>query len=486
MQISQNLKLKQSQSLVMTPQLQQAIKLLQLNNLELSNLVNKELEENPFLENENIDLDENESLNEEKTSDLGESFENGESIADEPQNNDFENRWDTDNSYEFKNNSSSTESPDAGSVIEQTLSDKLTLKSILKSQADLEFVNDQEKKIAEILIDYINESGWLNEDLKNISDFSSFSIIDIEKVLLRMQSFEPNGVFARNLKECLKIQLRNDDLLDINTGIIIDNIELLGSGSIKALQKLTNLGEEDLKRQIKLIRSLNPKPGGKYSNDTDNIFHPDVIVSNNGSDWSVELNESTLPRITINEDYVKEIENLQCGESDKKFINESLNSARWLLKAIQQRNITTLKISSEIVNQQKLFFEKGKKYLKPMVLKDVAKKINMHESTVSRVTSDKLMLTPRGVFEMKLFFSASISSTKEGETHSAESVRESLKKLISNEPLNNPFSDEAIVEKLQSEGIDLARRTVAKYRELLNIPASSVRRKIMKIQNMNL
>jgi len=428
MQISQNLKLKQSQSLVMTPQLQQAIKLLQLNNLELSNLVNKELEENPFLENENIDLDENESLNEEKTSDLGESFENGESIADEPQNNDFENRWDTDNSYEFKNNSSSTESPDAGSVIEQTLSDKLTLKSILKSQADLEFVNDQEKKIAEILIDYINESGWLNEDLKNISDFSSFSIIDIEKVLLRMQSFEPNGVFARNLKECLKIQLRNDDLLDINTGIIIDNIELLGSGSIKALQKLTNLGEEDLKRQIKLIRSLNPKPGGKYSNDTDNIFHPDVIVSNNGSDWSVELNESTLPRITINEDYVKEIENLQCGESDKKFINESLNSARWLLKAIQQRNITTLKISSEIVNQQKLFFEKGKKYLKPMVLKDVAKKINMHESTVSRVTSDKLMLTPRGVFEMKLFFSASISSTKEGETHSAESVRESLKK----------------------------------------------------------
>ena len=486
MQISQNLKLKQSQSLVMTPQLQQAIKLLQLNNLELSNLVNKELEENPFLENENIDLDENESLNEEKTSDLGESFENGESIADEPQNNDFENRWDTDNSYEFKNNSSSTESPDAGSVIEQTLSDKLTLKSILKSQADLEFVNDQEKKIAEILIDYINESGWLNEDLKNISDFSSFSIIDIEKVLLRMQSFEPNGVFARNLKECLKIQLRNDDLLDINTVIIIDNIELLGSGSIKALQKLTNLGEEDLKRQIKLIRSLNPKPGGKYSNDTDNIFHPDVIVSNNGSDWSVELNESTLPRITINEDYVKEIENLQCGESDKKFINESLNSARWLLKAIQQRNITTLKISSEIVNQQKLFFEKGKKYLKPMVLKDVAKKINMHESTVSRVTSDKLMLTPRGVFEMKLFFSASISSTKEGETHSAESVRESLKKLISNEPLNNPFSDEAIVEKLQSEGIDLARRTVAKYRELLNIPASSVRRKIMKIQNMNL
>ena len=235
-----------------------------------------------------------------------------------------------------------------------------------------------------------------------------------------------------------------------------------------------------------MIRSLNPKPGLKYSEDPENIFHPDVIVSKNKNEWSVELNKGTLPKITINEDYVKEIENLTCGESDKKFINESLNSARWLMKAIQQRNITTLKISSEIVNQQKQFFEKGKKYLKPMVLKDVAKKINMHESTVSRVTSDKLMLTPRGVFEMKLFFSASIGSTKKGETHSAESVRESLRKLISNEPLNNPLSDEMIVEKLQSEGIDLARRTVAKYRELLNIPASSARRKIMKIQNMNI
>ena len=301
-----------------------------------------------------------------------------------------------------------------------------------------------------------------------------------------MQSFEPNGVFARNLKECLKIQLINENNLDSKKEIIIENIDLLGSGNIKGLQKLTGLKEEKLKDEIRLIRALNPKPGSKYSTDNDNIFHPDVIVTKNNSDWAVELNHGTLPKININEDYVKEIERLQCGESDKKFINESLNSARWLLKAIQQRNVTTLKISSEIVNQQKEFFEKGKKYLKPMVLKDVAKKINMHESTVSRVTSDKLMLTPRGVFEMKLFFSASISSTKKGETHSAESVRESLKKLISSEPVNNPLSDEMLVEKLQDEGIDLARRTVAKYRELLNIPASSVRRKIMKIQNINI
>ena len=486
MQISQNLKLKQSQSLVMTPQLQQAIKLLQLNNLELTNLVNKELEENPFLENESVELDNQNDQDTEKTDELDESFENGESIADEPCNDDFENRWDNDATFEFNSKHSSTESVDVGSVIEQTLSNKVSLKSILSNQADLEFNDDEDKKIAEILIDYVDENGWITENLEDIEEFSGFKLKQIENVLERMQSFEPNGVFARNLKECLKIQLINENNLDQKKEIIIENIDLLGSGNIKGLQKLTGLKEEKLKDEIRLIRALNPKPGSKYSTDNDNIFHPDVIVTKNNSDWAVELNHGTLPKININEDYVKEIERLQCGESDKKFINESLNSARWLLKAIQQRNVTTLKISSEIVNQQKEFFEKGKNILKPMVLKDVAKKINMHESTVSRVTSDKLMLTPRGVFEMKLFFSASISSTKEGETHSAESVRESLKKLISSEPVNNPLSDEMLVEKLQDEGIDLARRTVAKYRELLNIPASSVRRKIMKIQNMNI
>ena len=487
MQISQNLKLKQSQSLVMTPQLQQAIKLLQLNNLELTNLVNKELEENPFLENENIEFDSDENLHEDKTTAIDDSFESGESISDEPKIEDYENRWDIDTSsdYAIKRNSS-IESSDAGSVIEQTLQNRVSLKSILQSQAELEFGNQTDKLISSILIDYIDENGWITENLENISDFSGYSIEQIESLLLKMQSFEPNGVFARNLKECLKIQLNNDGLLQKENEIIIDNIDLLGSGNIRSLQKLTNLKEQDLKEQLKLIKTLDPKPGKKYSDENENIFHPDVIVTKNNENWSVELNESTLPKITINEDYVKEIEALQCGESDKKFINESLTSARWLLKAIQQRNITTLKISSEIVNQQKQFFEKGKKYLKPMVLKDVAKKIGMHESTVSRVTSDKLMLTPRGVLEMKLFFSASINSTRKGETHSAESVRESLRTLISNEPFNNPLSDEMLVERLQAEGIELARRTVAKYRELLNIPASSVRRKIMKIQNINL
>ena len=484
MQISQNLKLKQSQSLVMTPQLQQAIKLLQLNNLELSNLIYKELEENPFLENESSD--ENIELAEEKTDDVDESFASGESLSDEPKIDDYENRWDLDSTQINSRKGLNSDSTDPGSVLEQTLAEKITLKSILKNQAQLEFSIDNEKKIAELLIDYIEPSGWLLQSLEELESFSGFTKEQIESVLKRMQKFDPSGVFARNLKECLSLQLENEDSLTEKNKIIIDNLELLGEGSLRELQKLTNMNDEDLKESIRKIRLLNPKPGFKYSEENSDLLSPDVIVTKNDKEWSVELNNSTLPKVTVNNEYVNEIEALRCSESDKKFISENINSAKWLLKAIEQRNITTLKISSEIVNQQKEFFEKGKKFLKPMILKDVAKKIDMHESTVSRVTANKLILTPRGIFEMKIFFSASINSMNEGESHSAASVRESLKKLITNEPLNSPFSDEALVGKLQLEGINLARRTVAKYRELLNIPSSSTRRRMMKIQNLNI
>lgn len=483
MQITQNLKLKQSQSLVMTPQLQQAIKLLQLNNLELTELVNKELEENPFLENESSE--EKVEKFEEETNDLSESFESGESIADEPKIDDYDNRWDTDLNYQSYGKTTDSDSIDPGSVVEQTLSEKISLKGILKNQAELEFKSQTEKKISELLIDYIEPSGWITISIDELADFSGFDKTLIEKVLLKMQNFEPNGVFARNLKECLIIQLKNEDKLNYSKKKLIENLELLGEGNLKELQKITNLREEELKENIKSIRLLNPKPGTKYSDENSIIFNPDVIVTKNNENWEVELNNSTLPKVTVNQEYINEIEGLNCSESDKKYITENLNSAKWLIKAIQQRNMTTLKISAEIVNQQKLFFEKGKKYLKPMILKDVAKKINMHESTVSRVTSEKLMLTPRGIFEMKIFFSASIGGTNDGDSFSAASVRESLKKLISNEPMNNPFSDEILVNKLHSQGISLARRTVAKYRELLNIPSSSIRRRMMRIQNLN-
>ena len=485
MQISQNLKLKQSQSLVMTPQLQQAIKLLQLTNLELTDLVEKELEENPFLEDQSSEEEKTVSDEEEITKNIDDSFNNGDSISDEPYNHDYENRWDNDTNVGNSKNHSE-EYNDPGTIIERTQSDMISLKTILLNQAQLEFSDSEEKEMAEILIDYVDPSGLITEDILEISSFSGFPLERIENVLCRMQTFEPSGVFARNLKECLIIQLKNIDSYNKTNQTIIENLELLGNGNLKGLQKITGLSDENLKTEIKLIRSLNPKPGTIYDEGEHNIAHPDVIVTKNKDEWNVELNNSTLPKVCVNDSYVKEIEKLECKDSDKKYINESLNSARWLIKAIEQRNITTLKISSEIINQQKDFFEKGKKFLKPMILKDVAKKINMHESTVSRVTSEKLMMTPIGIFEMKIFFSASINSINSGESHSAESVRESLRKIISDEPCESPLSDEMLVSRLKGEGINLARRTVAKYRELLNIPASSVRRKIMKIQNINI
>ena len=330
MQITQNLKLKQSQSLVMTPQLQQAIKLLQLNNLELTELVNKELEENPFLENESNE--EQVEKFDDETNDLSESFESGESIKDEPKNEDYDNRWDTDLSFQSYSKSNDKDSIDPGSVVEQTLSQKISLKGILKNQADLEFKSQKNKKISELLIDYIEPSGWLTSNLDELTNFSGYQKTEIENVLLRMQTFEPNGVFARNLKECLIIQLKNDEKLTDGKRKIIENLELLGEGNLKELQKITNLREEEVKESIKNIRLLNPKPGTKYSEENNNIFNPDVIVTKNNKSWEVELNDSTLPKVTVNQEYIEEIENLNCSESDKKYISENLNSAKWLIK----------------------------------------------------------------------------------------------------------------------------------------------------------
>ncbi len=486
MQISQNLKLRQSQTLVMTPQLQQAIKLLQLNNIELCELVNKELEENPFLENKEDKDSDNNITNEKEnnTESLIDAFESGESISDTPKSDDYDNNWDQE--LKLSSSSNNYDTIDSGSIAEQTVSEKVTLKSFLLEQVGVEFKLPKEQIIAQTLIDYIDPSGWLTKDLKELQVIIGCEEHEINEVLVRLQKFEPTGVFARNLTECLKIQLDYEGQLSNSMSILIENFDLLAAGQVKNLCKICGLNEKELTEKIKLIKKLNPKPGTKYSDYNDPIFQPDVIVSNRNDNWEVELNNSTLPKIVVNEDYADELEKLSKIENDKKFISESINSARWLIKAIEQRNLTTLKISSEIVEQQKDFFEKGLSHLKPMILKDVAKKIGMHESTVSRVTTSKLMLTPRGIFEMKHFFSATINSTIRGESHSAASVRETLKNLISNEPLNQPLSDEILVSKLQTEGINLARRTVAKYRELMNIPASSERRKMMKIQSIHL
>ena len=488
MQISQNLKLRQSQSLVMTPQLQQAIKLLQLNNLELCDLVEKELEENPFLEKDGqIEIDEKiEVIDDQEnpqTESLVDAFDSGESLSDEPSVGDYDNRWEQETNLSSKSNNYETIDP--GSLAEQTVSEKITLKSFLIQQVNLEFKTSKEKIISEILIDYIEPSGWLTKDLIELKEIIGCDDITLENVLKKLQKFEPTGVFARNLTECLRIQLEYNEELSNEMDILIENFDLLAKGEIKALCRICSLTEEELTKNIKIIKKLNPKPGSLYPDSEEQIFHPDVLVTQKNNQWEVELNNGTLPKITVNENYINELEKLGGKDSDKKFIVENVNSARWLLKAIEQRNLTTLKISTEIVEQQKLFFEKGVSYLKPMILKDVAKKIKMHESTVSRVTTGKLMLTPRGIFEMKHFFSATINSTVEGESHSAASVRETLKNLITKEPLNSPLSDELLVLKLQNEGINLARRTVAKYRELLNIPSSSERRKMMKIQSIN-
>ena len=314
MQISQNLKLKQSQSLVMTPQLQQAIKLLQLNNVELCELVEKELEENPFLEKDN-ESDLLEQRNNEYTENVDEAFQNGESQYEDPSKGDYENRWDQDNNLSSKSNNLDTIDP--GSIAEQTISEKVTLKSVLMEQANIAFKTSKEKIVSEILIDYIQPSGWLTTDLVELQNTIGCDEQTLNNVLIKMQGFEPAGVFARNLTECLRIQLKNQDLLTDGVSLLIENFDLLTKGEIKNLCKICGMSENELTDSIKIIKTLNPKPGSLYSDDNEQIFHPDVIVTQKDNQWEVELNNGTLPKIIVNENYIKELEKLGGNENDK-------------------------------------------------------------------------------------------------------------------------------------------------------------------------
>ena len=263
-------------------------------------------------------------LKKKKQYEIDESFSSGESQSDEPKNEDYENRWDVETSCMNYSRNTNSESLDPGSIVEQTYAEKVTLKSILTNQAHLEFSNEKDRRISEILIDYIEPSGWFLQSLDEIESFSGFERNAIESVLRRMQKFEPSGVFARNLKECLSIQLQNTDSFSEKNITVVENLELLGEGNLKELQKITGMREEELKESIRRIRLLNPKPGLKYSDENLDLLSPDVIVMKNNNEWSVELNNSTLPKITVNNEYIREIESLKCNETDKKFISKIL------------------------------------------------------------------------------------------------------------------------------------------------------------------
>jgi RNA polymerase sigma-54 factor len=506
------LDLRQSQSLVMTPQLQQAIKLLQFSSLDLLDYVEKELEENPLLERdegddgEQIDpLFDGGELSEEIAEigledggldviDFNNPEKDSENIVSD-MDVDIDNEWNTDKTSETEIVQASLAEPafsDSGTGgaidfmgalpnLEETITEKTSLRERLNSQMVMSFVDPIEKLIGTQLIDTLDDSGYVSGDLKYIAESLECTTELVEKVLFNLQGIDIPGLFARNLSECLALQLREIDRLDPAMQALLDNLELLAKRDVSALIEICGVDAEDIADMFIEIKKLNPRPAQAFEDTIMQPIVPDVIMRfQTGSGWIVELNSETLPKVLVNNTYLTTIASANESKEDKRYINECYQSANWLVKSLHQRATTILKVASEIVRQQDAFFAKGVQYLRPLVLRDIADVIDMHESTVSRVTSNKFISSPRGIFELKYFFTAAISSSSGGDTYSSESVRHRIKSLVNQETIDKILSDDKIVNLLNAEGIDVARRTVAKYREALGLASSVQRRREKK------
>lgn len=497
--ISQNLNLRQSQDLVMTPQLQQAIKMLQLNNAELTEFVEEVIEQNPLLEKQDKDADreavtDNNQSSELQASEADSSAEKSAPAESADINDSFDAAW-TGNeaasgSHDYTSDSmagvgkgGSLSFESAEQSFENRMSEEPTLREHLMKQLYLAFDDTRDQMIGTLLIDLLDEGGYFRHEAKDIAERLACSEDRVERLLERMKQFDPTGVFAADLSECMALQLEEKGTLDDPMKILLENLEHLASYDYKKLADMCKVNETYLQDMVEEIRRLNPKPAGDFDHFVTQTVVPDVIMrqlpKNLGGGWRVELNTDTLPRVLVNNTYYKDVVKRASAKSDKEYLNNQLQEANWLVKALDQRAQTITKVAAEIVEHQEMFFLYGIEYLKPLTLKEIAEKIDMHESTVSRVTTNKFMGTPRGIFELKYFFTTALASSQGG-SHSSEAVKARIKTLIDDEDPKKILSDDRIVELLKEEGIDIARRTVAKYRDLLHIPSSVQRRKQKK------
>lgn len=462
-----------SQTLRMTPQLQQAIKLLQLSRMELETTIRKELEENPVLE-ENAELaaEGAEAQLEKDTAEVPAPAPDNPDSGEQGENIEWEN-------YVESNWKPPTTGGGSEEIMnyENVISTTQTLYDHLMWQVSLHGFNDEEKNIASILVSYVDDDGYIRVPFEEIAKEEGVDVKDVEEILPFIQEFDPPGVGARDLKECLLIQARHiqEDTHDL-VALINNHLKDLEKKNYEAIAKAMNLHLQDVIEMCKIIYNMDPKPGRLFlANDTHYVT-PDVYVYKVGEHYMVALNEDGLPRLRISNFYKSVLSNKEKTNPTSDYIHDKLRSAIWLIKSIQQRQRTIYKVTESIVRHQTEFFEKGAAFIRPMILKDVANDIGMHESTVSRVTTSKYMHTPRGIFELKYFFNSGISKT-DGDSLASESVKLKIKALVDKENPKNPLSDQKIVELLKKDGIQIARRTVAKYREILKILPSSKRKK---------
>ena len=477
--MKQGLQLRLSQQLAMTPQLQQAIRLLQLSTLELQQELQQALESNPLLEQ----IDTHEEIDTRETQD-SETLDTADALEQKemPEELPLDASWDT--IY-----TAGTPSGTSGDYIDDELpvyqgETTQTLQDYLMWQVELTPFSDTDRAIATSIVDAVDDTGYLTVPLEDILESMGDEEIDIdevEAVLKRIQRFDPVGVAAKDLRDCLLIQLSQFDKttpwLEEARLIISDHLDLLANHDFRTLMRVTRLKEDVLKEAVNLIQSLDPRPGQSIQTGEPEYVIPDVLVRKHNGHWTVELNSDSIPRLQINQHYASMCNNAR-NDGDSQFIRSNLQDAKWLIKSLESRNDTLLRVSRCIVEQQQAFFEQGEEYMKQMVLADIAQAVEMHESTISRVTTQKYLHSPRGIFELKYFFSSHVNTEGGGEA-SSTAIRALVKKLIAAENPAKPLSDSKLTSLLSEQGIMVARRTVAKYRESLSIPPSNQRKQLV-------
>lgn len=511
------LELRQIQTLVMTPQLQQAIKLLQLSNLELSDYLERELEQNPLLEREDAESDNADSEPERTTDEpagagfsddqpgnsetADDGFDQPDSVEltstedisgnnDAALDTDYDNVWNSDSAadaagdvahdglyWQVSGGNGGGGFDENNDVLESTQAGEVTLREHLVGQINVDLDDPVDRMIALHLTDILDDAGYIPVALADVADALGCKPGRVDITLEKIQRFDPPGIFARNLAECLTLQLQDLNRFDPAMQALVENLDLLAKRKFSALRRICDVESDDLADMVSEIKALNPKPAQAFDHAVAQPVTPDVILRRQAGGWAVELNPENLPRVLVNNQYYSRVSKQTSGKDDKEYIDNLYQSANWLVKALHQRAQTILRVATELVKHQEKFLSQGVQHLRPLVLRDIAQILNIHESTVSRVTNNKYMATPRGIFEMKYFFNFALGDGDTGEVHSAEAIRFRIKAMIEKEIPDAVLSDDKIVEILRDDGVDIARRTVAKYREAMRIPSSIQRRR---------
>jgi RNA polymerase sigma-54 factor len=478
--MKQGLQTRQSQSMVMTPQMQESIKILQLSTVELAPYIATELEQNPFLERD--ENDDNTDGATESSSDAAEATKI--EAVDKPQNN-----WEDDeispavyNSegliYSNAGSGKDYEGGDGENMLENIASPTISLRDHIINQITSDIKDAGNRMIALHLTEYLDESGYIIQDITPLSQLLQCKPEQIKEVLGILQHFDPSGVFSRDLAECLGQQLKDRNRYDPAMQALVANLDLMAKCDFKQLKKICGVSDEDLREMFAEIRALNPKPGNNFSSENVQVLQADVFLKKDAKgNWLVELNSDALPRVLLSRRYYAQIEEKVKDKQSKKFMSERWNTANWLIRALDQRANTILKVATEIVLQQSEFFKKGIHCLKPLVISDIAGAVEAHESTISRVINGKYIATHMGTYELKYFFSSGVGSSEGGDDISSKRIKFMIKQLVDAESPEAILSDDKLAIMLKTKGIEVARRTVMKYREAMNIPSSVQRRR---------